>query len=443
MKRLIDELKVYGLNDCELETISDKDGVVVARVYHGSENYVLKYFEKEEYRREIGYYKLLNELGMKTIQVIKHTEKSLLMEDIVKSETYRLGKPEDLKNELVVAALGRYYKKLHEVGEKYLKNHSEIEWYSELSLLTPENIDLVRDKSGYHNDDYWKLLRDVLSELDDYYKDHRTITYNDFFHGNMIVSHDLTEAFVFDYNFLGEGLRYFDISNVTYDMTPEMKACFLKAYGNADAFEKKMNEILSPMIGLIIAYNRTAFPKWAEPDLKALSSGELYKKLRWYDNFRWLSSNDQGFITEMLYQAIYIPEGQEKPSRDIVNEPKLKKYHESIGKVSDFGLIALDRDQSVGAAWLRCFDEDDKGWGYVSSEIPELSMAIDYEYRNKGIGKKLLKELLEASQSIYPNISLSVDLDNYAFYMYENLGFEVVRVEGNTAVMLLKRGWDD
>lgn len=439
MKILIDELREYGLNDCNLEIISDKDGVIVARVHHGRDSYVLKYFEKEEYRREIDYYMLLKELGIKTISVIDCSDKSLLLEDIDKSPVYRLGKPEDLENEMVVTALGKFYKRLHEVGELYLKEHPEIEFYSELSLLTDENIEMIRAKSVYNDKEYWNQLNEVILELQGYYKDNRTITYNDFFHGNMVVSHDLSEAFVFDYNFLGEGLRCFDVSNVTYDMTPELKAIFRKTYGDYDPIEKRYNDILSPIIGLIIAYQREKFPKWAEDDLRALVSGELYRKLRWYNKFRWLTSDDQPFITDMLYQAIYIPEGQEKPSFDIVNDPKLIKYHECIGKSSDLGVIALDDDKSIGAAWLRCFDEENKGWGYVSSDIPEMSMAIDYGYRNHGIGRRLLTELLDASKDVYPNISLSVDIDNYAYKLYLDMGFEVVGITDNSATMLLKR----
>jgi len=157
--------------------------------------------------------------------------------------------------------------------------------------------------------------------------------------------------------------------------------------------------------------------------------------------FREMDSNDQEFLEDMLYQAIYIPQGEKILPRDVVNEPKFKKYYEQYGNSNDLGYVALERNTGklVGAIWLRLFDDSNKGWGFIESTIPELSMAVDYEFRGIGIGKYLLTHLLEFSQSKYPRISLSVDIDNYAKLLYLKLGFVEVNIEGNSVTMLLDR----
>jgi len=156
---------------------------------------------------------------------------------------------------------------------------------------------------------------------------------------------------------------------------------------------------------------------------------------------RKIIRSDQKFIKEMLYQAIYTPPEEERPPRSILEEVKLKKYYSDFGNINDLGYIAIDKDtkKAVGAIWLRLFKKENKGWGYISEDIPELSMAVDTIYRGKGIGKLLLNHILENSIKIYPNISLSVDLENYAKKIYEEFGFKESYIEGTSMTMLLKR----
>lgn len=156
---------------------------------------------------------------------------------------------------------------------------------------------------------------------------------------------------------------------------------------------------------------------------------------------RELKANDQEFVEEMLYQAIHVPDGKKKPPKDVINDPKLKKYHEKYGNKNDLGYIVVDKPtgKPVGAIWLRLFNDDNRGWGFVESSIPELSIAVNYDYRDLGIGSYLLTYLLENSQEKYPDISLSVDIYNYAKRLYEKFGFREVHVEGDSVIMLLRR----
>ncbi len=41
---------------------------------------------------------------------------------------------------------------------------------------------------------------------------------------------------------------------------------------------------------------------------------------------RKAGSEDMPFLREMLYEAIFIPEGEEKPHPSIINNPDIYKY---------------------------------------------------------------------------------------------------------------------
>ncbi|WP_246484538.1 hypothetical protein [Virgibacillus salarius] len=70
------------------------------------------------------------------------------------------------------------------------------------------------------------------------------------------------------------------------------------------------------------------------------------------------SAADIDFLWEMLYQAIYVPEGVERPSRAIIKDPALEKYVRNWGRDGDIALIALDETGNhVGAIWTRLFNE--------------------------------------------------------------------------------------
>ncbi|MCT7991918.1 GNAT family N-acetyltransferase [Laspinema olomoucense] len=154
---------------------------------------------------------------------------------------------------------------------------------------------------------------------------------------------------------------------------------------------------------------------------------------------RPLISKDQPFLWEMLYQALYVPGGQSVPPREVVQLPELARYVRGWKRVGDCGFLASDAatGQSVGAVWLRLLVGENRGYGYVDDDTPELSIAVVPGYRGQGLGTQLLIHLL-ASASGQSSISLSVSVDNPALRLYERFGFEVVsKSEGS---LTMKRG---
>ncbi len=141
----------------------------------------------------------------------------------------------------------------------------------------------------------------------------------------------------------------------------------------------------------------------------------------------------------MLYQALYVPEGQPVPPREVVRLPELACYVRGWKRSGDCGFLASDAatGQSVGAVWLRFLVGENKGYGYVDDDTPELSIAVLPEYRGQGVGTQLLIHLL-ASAYGQSSISLSVSVDNPALRLYERFGFEVVSKSDGSLTM--KRG---
>lgn len=275
----------FGVKVNTLEVLSDKDGVVVVVLNDGLKNPVLKYFEKAIYAREIEIYKLFNQLGIKTMPVIAVSDTALLLENMASHPTERLALKSDLENPTVVKGLAKWYRKLHHSGREHLKANGDQGFYSELRLLTPENLLEIKEKSGYHCDGFWTALPIAVDRILTYLEGHKTITYNDFFYGNAAVSKSLEDAYTFDYNFVGAGLAFLDIANVLSGLPEPMHDIFCEAYGEIEPYEREINALVSPLIGLSIAYQRETFPEWGLEALEQLRSGEVFEILRRFGSF--------------------------------------------------------------------------------------------------------------------------------------------------------------
>ncbi|NLT51657.1 MAG: GNAT family N-acetyltransferase, partial [Ignavibacteria bacterium] len=79
-----------------------------------------------------------------------------------------------------------------------------------------------------------------------------------------------------------------------------------------------------------------------------------------------------------------------------------------------------------------------QGYGYISDDIPELSMSVLEEYRNIGIGSELLTSLFnELRNRRIAKVSLSVDKRNKAFNFYKRNGF-IISEELDYSVKMIK-----
>ena len=151
---------------------------------------------------------------------------------------------------------------------------------------------------------------------------------------------------------------------------------------------------------------------------------------------RPLVLEDETFLWEMLYQALYIPEGQTALPREVIQLPEIARYVRGWGQEGDCGFLASDAvtGQPVGAVWLRLLVSDNQGYGYVDDDTPELSIAVLPEYRGQGIGTELLNYLLSSVYG-HSSISLSVSEDNPALRLYKRFGFAVLKKSAGSLTM--------
>jgi ribosomal protein S18 acetylase RimI-like enzyme len=143
-------------------------------------------------------------------------------------------------------------------------------------------------------------------------------------------------------------------------------------------------------------------------------------------SIRQLSPSDQQFLWEMLYQSLHVPEGSPTFPRDVINQPEIAKYVRAWGRAGDMGFVAVDvgSGEPIGAAWLRLLTGDERGYGYVDDETPELGMAVLPGYRGRGVGSDLLRSLLKSAGAVYRSVCLSVSADNPAVRLYGRAGFK-------------------
>ena len=269
------QLSLMGFPGGICSLLREKDGITVCRVRFGDRQLVLKHFSGEEDRREIENYRILNRLGIQTIPLIAHTDQAILLEDMESSPQYRLGIPQDLDDLQVTASLAAWYRMLHDRGRSYVKKYGSL-LYDETDLITRESISLTAIQSATESAPVWEFLRqrfdDVMTGIR---SAERTLTYNDFYYTNLVVSKDKAEAFMFDYNLLGKGYVLSDLRNVTYHMNETAAQAFLTAYGSYDKDEILIDRVASALTSLIFACRREEWPEWADEPLDKVRSGEL------------------------------------------------------------------------------------------------------------------------------------------------------------------------
>lgn len=149
---------------------------------------------------------------------------------------------------------------------------------------------------------------------------------------------------------------------------------------------------------------------------------------------RKIATEEIPLLKYFLYEAIYLPEGVQPPPKEIVELPELRVYIENFGsRKEDICLVDVQEGKVIGAVWTRIM----KDYGHVDDQTPSLAISLNKDYRHKGIGTALMKEMLATlKRNGFACVSLSVQKANYAVRMYMKLGFKVVRENEEEYVMV-------
>lgn len=155
---------------------------------------------------------------------------------------------------------------------------------------------------------------------------------------------------------------------------------------------------------------------------------------------RMAGARDRDLIEAMLLAAADWRLGAEpRPVAAVMADPTLAHYAEDWPKATDLGLVAEDENGvGLGAAWWRFFTPEDPGYGFVDEAIPEVSIGVVEDRRGAGIGRALLDALVKCAGShCLKGLSLSVEADNFALRLYEQVGFVRQGEAGGSVTMLL------
>jgi len=149
---------------------------------------------------------------------------------------------------------------------------------------------------------------------------------------------------------------------------------------------------------------------------------------------REIEKTEISLLDDFLYEAIFIPEGVTPPPKDIIKDEELQIYVKDFGKYKDdICFVAEVKGKVVGAVWLRVIDD----YGHIDDDTPSLSISVYKGYRNLGIGKALIKNVLEELKKRgYKKTSLSVQKANYASEIYKKVGYYVYEEREEDYIMV-------
>lgn len=157
-----------------------------------------------------------------------------------------------------------------------------------------------------------------------------------------------------------------------------------------------------------------------------------------YDNQLKIKKSEEvteGFVREMieqeypllndfLYDAIFQNENENKLPYSVIEQPALRQYVHNFGSMDgDYALCFQTKaGLIIGAIWVRNI----QGYGSIDDLTVELSMSVKEKYRGLGVGRRLLKRMLEDLKKFnHSEVSLSVQKQNNATRLYFSEGFKI------------------
>ncbi|MDJ0770888.1 MAG: GNAT family N-acetyltransferase [Ilumatobacter sp.] len=142
-------------------------------------------------------------------------------------------------------------------------------------------------------------------------------------------------------------------------------------------------------------------------------------------------SEDEPFLREMQYEALFVPPGAPPFAPEAVDDPGIRRYYAGFGSLpGDVGFVAETERGPIGAVWARLV----QGYGFVDERTPEIGLAVVAAERGRGVGSALLSALVE----VVPRCSLCVDMRNPARRLYRRFDFVEVRRDGEFASVMLR-----
>jgi ribosomal protein S18 acetylase RimI-like enzyme len=131
---------------------------------------------------------------------------------------------------------------------------------------------------------------------------------------------------------------------------------------------------------------------------------------------------DLEVLWDFLAMAAYEPHAEAAKA-----VPSVAKYLVGWQRPGDFGCIAAQHGEILGAAWARRFSTAELSSPYGDETTPKVSIGVKPEARGHGVGEQLMRALIGAAARRGLGLCLSVRTDNPARRLYERLGFREIR----------------
>lgn len=149
---------------------------------------------------------------------------------------------------------------------------------------------------------------------------------------------------------------------------------------------------------------------------------------------REMREEEYPLLRDILYEAIFLPEGAAPPPRSILDNEELQVYIKDFGRrKADKCFLAQADGQTAGAVWSRIMED----YGHIDNETPSIAIALYRSYRGHGIGTALLNKMLgELKKEGYKRTSLAVQKENYAVKMYRKAGFKTMGENDEEYIMV-------
>jgi GNAT superfamily N-acetyltransferase len=145
-------------------------------------------------------------------------------------------------------------------------------------------------------------------------------------------------------------------------------------------------------------------------------------------SIRRATAGDAEFLADMLVEAVnWSHEWKPRSRSRVLSYSRTARYIAGWPRATDVGVIAEAGAEAVGAAWVRFFPADDPAYGFVASDVPELTIGVAAPWRGRGVGRALLRAVAESTaQAGIGRISLNVERKNFARILYLSEGYTVV-----------------
>jgi ribosomal protein S18 acetylase RimI-like enzyme len=105
--------------------------------------------------------------------------------------------------------------------------------------------------------------------------------------------------------------------------------------------------------------------------------------------------------------------------------PFVAAHLEGWQRSEDFGFIAEQEAEAIGAGWVRQFSPDEQPAFYVDGRTPEVTIGVSETARGQGVGGRLLSALIAEAARRGVGLCLNVRHDNPARRLYERIGFRL------------------